>query len=108
LRGYRINPFGYGIFKNTNVKISEQKEIAVLIHIIGLPEKNGTDKPLYDYQKIIFDSLVTSNGNFSLKPPNAPDGLFERIEKEVENVCLYKRISLNILTALTKYTLQER
>ena len=35
-------------------------------HIIGLPEKNGTDKPLYDYQKIIFDSLVTSNGNSSL------------------------------------------
>jgi hypothetical protein len=23
-------------------------------HIIGLPEKNGVDKPLYDYVKIIF------------------------------------------------------
>ena len=37
-------------------------------HIIDLPEKNGVDKPLYDYEKIIFDSLITSqfdnkNGN---------------------------------------------
>ena len=32
-------------------------------HIIGLPQKDGVDKPLYDYQKIVFDSLVTQNGN---------------------------------------------
>jgi hypothetical protein len=32
-------------------------------HIIGLPQKDGTDKPLYDYEKIIFDSLVTHHGN---------------------------------------------
>jgi hypothetical protein len=32
-------------------------------HIIGLPKKDGVDKPLYDYEKIIFDSLVTQNGN---------------------------------------------
>ena len=30
-------------------------------HIIGLPQKDGNDKPLYDYEQIIFDSLVTSN-----------------------------------------------
>jgi hypothetical protein len=29
-------------------------------YIIGLPQKNGLDKPLYDYEKIIFDSLVSS------------------------------------------------
>jgi hypothetical protein len=34
-------------------------------HIIGLPQKNGVDKPLYDYQRMIFDSLVTQNGNTS-------------------------------------------
>jgi hypothetical protein len=34
-------------------------------HIIGLPEKNGVGKPLYNYQKIIFDSLVTPNSNTS-------------------------------------------
>ena len=29
-------------------------------HIIGLPQKNSVDKPLYDYEKIIFDSLIVS------------------------------------------------
>jgi hypothetical protein len=32
-------------------------------HIIGLPEKDGVDKPFYDYEGIIFDSLVTQNAN---------------------------------------------
>jgi hypothetical protein len=33
-------------------------------HIIGLPQKEGIDKPLYDYEEIIFDCLVTlKNGN---------------------------------------------
>jgi hypothetical protein len=31
--------------------------------IIGLPQKEGIDKPLYDYEQLIFDSLVTPNGN---------------------------------------------
>jgi hypothetical protein len=26
-------------------------------HVLGLPQKDGDDKPLYDYQEIIFDSL---------------------------------------------------
>ena len=32
-------------------------------HIIGLPQKNGNDKPIHDYEQIIFDSLVTENSN---------------------------------------------
>jgi hypothetical protein len=32
-------------------------------HNIGLPQKEGVYKPLYGYQKIIFDSLVTQDGN---------------------------------------------
>ena len=28
-------------------------------HIIGLPQKNGVDRPLYDYQIFIYDSLIT-------------------------------------------------
>ena len=32
-------------------------------HIIGLPQRNGEYKPLYDYEKIVFDSLVTQTGN---------------------------------------------
>jgi hypothetical protein len=36
-------------------------------HIIGLPQRNGMDKPFYDYEQIIFDSLVTSYGNANKK-----------------------------------------
>ena len=36
-------------------------------HIIGLPQKDRNDKPLYDYEQIIFDSLVTQNGNANNK-----------------------------------------
>jgi hypothetical protein len=32
-------------------------------HIIGLPEKDGFHIPLFDYEKIIFDSLVTQDRN---------------------------------------------
>jgi hypothetical protein len=32
-------------------------------HIIGLPQKDGNDKPLYDYEEIIFDALVTQTSN---------------------------------------------
>jgi len=32
-------------------------------HIIGLPQKNGDDKPLYDYEQIIFDSMVDQIGS---------------------------------------------
>jgi hypothetical protein len=32
-------------------------------HLIGLPQKDGADKPLYDYEKILFDSLVTEDSN---------------------------------------------
>jgi hypothetical protein len=32
-------------------------------HIIGLPNRDGNDKPFFDYQQIIFDSLVTQNSN---------------------------------------------
>lgn len=26
-------------------------------HIIGLPRKDGTEKPIFDYQKILYDAL---------------------------------------------------
>jgi hypothetical protein len=32
-------------------------------HIIGLPQKDENDNPLYDYEQLIFESLVTPNGN---------------------------------------------
>jgi len=36
-------------------------------HIIGLPQKDGTDKPLYDYQRMIFDSLDSGNKHLWIK-----------------------------------------
>jgi hypothetical protein len=41
------------------------KGLCCFNHVIGLPQKDGIDKPLYDYEKIIFDSFVTQNGNIS-------------------------------------------
>jgi Terminase RNaseH-like domain len=32
-------------------------------HIIGLPSKDTVDKPLYDYEQIIFDCLITQDDN---------------------------------------------
>src|SRR5919206_4562222 len=32
-------------------------------HIIGLPQKDGIDKPLYHYQQIIFEFLAGQNNN---------------------------------------------
>jgi hypothetical protein len=32
-------------------------------HIVGLPQRDSVDNPLYEYEKIIFDSLVAQNGN---------------------------------------------
>ena len=32
-------------------------------HIIGPPQKDNVDKPFYDYERTIFDSLVTQDGN---------------------------------------------
>jgi hypothetical protein len=34
-----------------------------LNHIIGLPQKGGNDKPLFDYEEILFDSLITHASN---------------------------------------------
>jgi hypothetical protein len=40
--------------------------------------------------------------------PNAPDGLFERIEKEAEDTCLYKRLFLDYTYGISKiYTAEE-
>ncbi|MFL6435455.1 MAG: DEAD/DEAH box helicase family protein, partial [Nitrososphaeraceae archaeon] len=40
--------------------------------------------------------------------PNAPDGLFERIEKEAEDTCLYRRIFLDYTYGIGKiYTAEE-
>jgi hypothetical protein len=39
--------------------------------------------------------------------PNAPDGLFEKIEKEPEETCIYKRLKVDYTYGLGKiYSLE--
>ena len=48
---------------------------------------------------------MDSNGQST---PNAPDGLFEKIEREPENTCLYKRLFLDYTYGIEKiYTREE-
>jgi hypothetical protein len=49
--------------KNISKKTSKQTEIAALIISLVYLKKMVLISPLYDYEKIIFDSLVTQNGN---------------------------------------------
>jgi hypothetical protein len=36
-------------------------------HIICVPQKDGVDKPLFDYEEIIFDCLAAENGSTKKK-----------------------------------------
>jgi hypothetical protein len=36
-------------------------------HIIGLPQKDGNDKPMFDYEQIIFDALINDDGSANYK-----------------------------------------
>jgi Terminase RNaseH-like domain len=51
---------------------------------------------------------MTNRQLVMVSTPNAPDGLFERIEKESEDTCLYKRIFLDYTYGIGKiYTAEE-
>jgi hypothetical protein len=52
--------------------------------------------------------LATSSHIVLISTPNAPEGLFERIEKEPESTCLYKRLYLDYTYGLGRiYTEDE-
>lgn len=58
-------------------------------HIIGLPQKDGDGKPLYDYQQIIFDSLITQNRNKHLWIKKATGlGISELMLRFIAWLCL--------------------
>ena len=51
------------------------ENVAAFNQIIGLPQKDGVDRPLYDYERIVFDHLITSlydtkNGNSNFLATN--------------------------------------
>jgi hypothetical protein len=53
-------------------------------HIIGLPQKDGNDKPLYHYERMIYDSLFAQNGR--MENSNSP--LFGEITFTIESIAL--------------------
>jgi hypothetical protein len=46
---------------------SETNEQCCFNHIVGLPRKDGTEHPLYDYEKILFDNLISVDSSFKDK-----------------------------------------
>jgi hypothetical protein len=51
-----------------NIKEHKQEDVRTngyccFNHIIGLPSKDSIEKPFYDYQRMIYGSLVTQTGN---------------------------------------------
>jgi hypothetical protein len=57
LINYTTNHSGFGTHKSTNWKTSEQKES--FNHIIGLPTKEGLEKPIFDYQELLYKALLS-------------------------------------------------
>jgi late competence protein required for DNA uptake (superfamily II DNA/RNA helicase) len=53
--------------KNTRSKILEQMENVAFNHVIGLPVKEGMQKPIFDYQKLLYDTLLEIGQNFKQK-----------------------------------------
>ncbi|MFL6355770.1 MAG: hypothetical protein ACJ71C_04345 [Nitrososphaeraceae archaeon] len=59
----RLQGKPFWIWDIAEYKHNQQRLLLQSYH--RLPQKNGMDKPLYDYEGIIFDYLVTHNGNTS-------------------------------------------
>jgi hypothetical protein len=59
-------------FWNWNIEEHKKEDIKTngnccFNHIIGLPQKDGNDKPLYDYEQIIFNSLNDGSKHLWIK-----------------------------------------
>ena len=57
----RNKPSGYGNRSGTNKKTSKTKGDCCFNHIIGLPRKDGTEKSIFDYEKLLYDSLLNQS-----------------------------------------------
>ena len=51
-------PFWYWDLTRHKEKGKSQKGACCFNHIIGLPKKDGKPKPMFDYEKLIYDSLL--------------------------------------------------
>jgi late competence protein required for DNA uptake (superfamily II DNA/RNA helicase) len=56
----------------------------------------------------VSERYIAKSNIVMVSTPNAPEGLFERIEKEAEDTCLYKRLFLDYTYGFGKiYTAEE-
>jgi hypothetical protein len=46
---------------------TETNEHCCFNHIVGLPAKDKVEHPIYDHEKILFDTLMNSKGDFKDK-----------------------------------------
>src|SRR5512133_4087478 len=73
--------------------------------------EEGLDLILTHFEVSKWPRKISTKSNpyiVMVSTPNAPEGLFERIEKEAEDTCLYKRIFLDYTYGIGKiYTAEE-
>jgi hypothetical protein len=63
LKGCITSHFGYGISSSISKKTSKQMGIAALITLLVYHRKMEMINPVYDYERIIFESLDIHNSN---------------------------------------------
>jgi hypothetical protein len=92
-----------------NIKEHKQEDVKTngnccFNHIIGLPQRDAVDKPLYDYEKTIFDCLIaspydTQNGNTNSN--SNPDPHFNTSNK---HLWIKKATGLGISEFMLRFT----
>jgi hypothetical protein len=79
-------------FWNWNIEEHKKEDIktngnSCFNHIIGLPQKDGNDKPLYDYEQIIFNSLNDGSKHLWIKKATGL-GISEFMLRFMARLCL--------------------
>jgi hypothetical protein len=64
---YITNHSGYGIRKSILQKHEHSTGNCCFNHIAGLPQKDKREYPLFDYERILYDSLMSVDGSFKDK-----------------------------------------
>jgi hypothetical protein len=80
------------------------------VYFILLDEADFFPPEQQQYARDVSERYIAKSNPYTVmvSTPNAPDGLFERIEKEAEDTCLYKRIFLDYTYGIGKiYTAEE-
>jgi hypothetical protein len=58
-------------------------------HIIGLPRKEGIEKPIFDYQKLLYDNLMIPAA-VKNQPGTSYDGILDAYQLALKNYEFWK------------------